>query len=169
MAFSSLLILILFCPCYIFMLVFLFYFNTFQKNPGQGTSDGTFRNKKYFACRPDSGVFVALDKLAPFVEINERVVTFAGDAPVRGTVRFIGEDKGSHGQVHTIVGLELVSDIVNVVVTCRTHFDLLEKQSNIFSILSKLSLQCKLWYLKALGDIRMYMYNNYSPEMTYMN
>ena len=67
-------------------------------------------------------------------------MTFAGDAPVRGTVRFIDEDKGSHGQVHTIVGLELVSDIVNVVVTCRTHFDLLEKQSNIFSILSKLSL-----------------------------
>ena len=55
------------------------------------------------------------------VEINERVVTFAGDAPVRGTVRYIGEDKDSHGQVHTIVGLELVSDIVNVVVTCRIH------------------------------------------------
>ena len=55
------------------------------------------------------------------VKINERVVTFAGDAPVRGTVRFIGEDKDSHGQAHTIVGLELVSDIVNVVVTCRIH------------------------------------------------
>ena len=44
-------------------------------------------------------------------------MTFAGDVPVRGTVRFIGEDKDSYGQVHTIVGLELVSDIVNVVVT----------------------------------------------------
>lgn len=44
-------------------------------------------------------------------------MAFAGDVPVRGTVRFIGEDKGSHGQVHTVVGLELVSDIVNVVVT----------------------------------------------------
>lgn len=43
------------------------------------------------------------------VQIDERVVTFAGDAPVRGTVRYIGEDKDSHGQVHTIVGLDLVS------------------------------------------------------------
>ena len=43
------------------------------------------------------------------VKIDERVVTFAGDAPVRGIVRYIGEDKDSHGQLHTIVGLELVS------------------------------------------------------------
>ena len=128
---------------------FLFYFNTFQKNPGQG-GDGTFRGQSYFNCAPDSGVFVALDKLTPFVEINERVVTFAGDAPVRGTVRYIDEDKDSHGQVHTIVGLELVSDIVNVVVTCRIHFDVLAKHSNIFSILSKLSLQFRLWYLNVL-------------------
>ena len=55
------------------------------------------------------------------VKIDERVVTFAGDAPVREIVRYIGEDKDSNGQVHTIVGLELVSDIVNVVVTCRIH------------------------------------------------
>ena len=55
------------------------------------------------------------------VKINERVVTFAGDVPVRGTVRYVGEDKDSHGQVHTIVGLELVSDMVNVVVTCRIN------------------------------------------------
>ena len=74
------------------------------------------------------------------MEINERVVTVAGDAPVRGTVRYIGKDKDSHGQVHTIVGLELVSDIDNVVVTCRIHFNLLVKHSNIFSVLSKLSL-----------------------------
>ena len=52
------------------------------------------------------------------VKIDERVVTFA---PVRGIVRYIGEDKDSNGQVHTIVGLELVSDIVNVFVTCRIH------------------------------------------------
>ena len=55
------------------------------------------------------------------VRIDERVVTFAGDAFVRGIFRYIGENKDSHGQVHTIVGLELVSDIVNVVVTCRIH------------------------------------------------
>ena len=34
-------------------------------NPGLGTSDGTFRNKRYFACAADSGVFVGLDKLTP--------------------------------------------------------------------------------------------------------
>ena len=67
-------------------------------------------------------------------------MTFAGDAPVRGTVRYIGKDKDSHGHVHTIVGLELVSDIGNVVVTCIIHFNLLVKHSNIFSVLSKLSL-----------------------------
>ena len=67
-------------------------------------------------------------------------MTFDDDVPVRGTVLYIGEDKDSHGQVSTIVGLELVSDIVNVVVTCRIHFNLLEKHSNIFSILSKLIL-----------------------------
>lgn len=145
---------------------FLFYFNTFQKNPYQGGGDGTFRGQRYFNCAPDSGVFVALDKLTPFVEIDERVVTFAGDAPVRGIVRYIGEDKDSHGQVHTIVGLELVSDIVNVVVTCRIHFDVLEKHSNIFSILSKLSLQFRLWYLNALRDIDVHVYK-YSLEMTY--
>ena len=75
-------------------------------------------------CAPDSGVFVALDKLTPFEDsdsnvhlpvrriqgfyINERVVTFAGVYPVRGTVRYIGEDKDSNGQIRTIVGLELV-------------------------------------------------------------
>ena len=35
-------------------------------------------------------------------------MTFAGDYPVRGTVRYIGEDKDSNGQIRTIVGLELV-------------------------------------------------------------
>ena len=55
------------------------------------------------------------------VRIDERVVTFVGDVPVRGIVSYIGEDKDSCGQVHTIVGLALVSDIVNVVVTCGIH------------------------------------------------
>ena len=34
-----------------------------QRNPGQGTSDGTYRNKRYFTCAPDSAVFVGLHKL----------------------------------------------------------------------------------------------------------
>lgn len=37
------------------------------EHPGQGTSDGTFRNHQYFSCPPDSGVFVGLDKLTPRV------------------------------------------------------------------------------------------------------
>ena len=132
-------------------------------------------NKRYFQCRQDSGVFVALDKLTPIedsessprsfasrmipsifkgkndheqkvhaprkgadykVKTDERVVTFAGDVPVRGTVRYIGEDIDSHGQVHTVVGLELVSDIANVVVTRRLliHFKLLDEHFNFFFI-----------------------------------
>lgn len=71
------------------------------------------------------------------LEIGERVVTFDGDAPVRGTVRYIGEDKDSHGQVHTVLGLELVSETVNVVIPCTIHFNLLDKHFNFFSILSK--------------------------------
>jgi len=35
------------------------------KHLGQGTSDGTFRSKRYFTCPVDSGVFVGLDKLTP--------------------------------------------------------------------------------------------------------
>ncbi|PFX21247.1 Ubiquitin carboxyl-terminal hydrolase CYLD [Stylophora pistillata] len=39
--------------------------------PGQGTSDGTFRNRKYFECMKDSGVFVQLDKLTPLEDSPE--------------------------------------------------------------------------------------------------
>ena len=70
------------------------------------------------------------------VKIDERVVTFDGDVPVRGTVRYIGEDKDSHGQVHTILGLELVSDTANVVVSCTIHFNLLDNHFHFFSFLS---------------------------------
>ena len=71
------------------------------------------------------------------LEIGERVVTFDGDAPVRGTVRYIGEDKDSHEQVHTVAGLELVSETVNVVIPCTIQLNLLDKHFNFFSILSK--------------------------------
>ncbi|PFX11741.1 Ubiquitin carboxyl-terminal hydrolase CYLD [Stylophora pistillata] len=126
------------------------------KNPGSGTCTGTFRNKKYFTCAPDSGVFVGLDKLTPredeedlksqkvakkdentqtslktrlkdsiwsfwkgthkqrsfkeikgVLKIDERVVTFMNDNPARGTVRYIGEEKDSTGNVYIIVGLEM--------------------------------------------------------------
>ena len=67
-------------------------------------------------------------------------MAFPGDVPVRGTVRYIGEDKDSNGQVHTVVGLELVSDVVNVVVTCRIHFKLLDKHFNFFHFFLFLSI-----------------------------
>ena len=40
--------------------------------------------------------------------IGQRVVAFTDGAPIRGIVRYIGEEKNLNGQVHTIVGLELV-------------------------------------------------------------
>ena len=54
---------------------FSLLFSIFQKNPGFGKSDGTFRNKRYFTCAPDSGVFVGLDKLAPFEDDNSELRT----------------------------------------------------------------------------------------------
>ena len=43
------------------------------------------------------------------LKVNERVVTFVNDRPARGTVRYIGEERDSTGNVYIIVGLELVS------------------------------------------------------------
>lgn len=114
-------------------------------------------NKHYFTCPPDSGVFVALDKLRPredpysqsperdenaeanfisrlwdtvmlsfhkgknkrslpqertnqVLKCDQRVVTFIDDCPARGTVRYIGQEKDASGNVHTIVGLEMVGN-----------------------------------------------------------
>ena len=143
--------------CY--FLDYAFHSLTFQKNKGCGTSDGTFQNKRYFKCDPDSGVFVGLDKLMPMddaeynsysktpkrdehgqadlksklrdtvfpsflrgkndhslqattvdrLKIDQRVVTFLEDkTPLRGTVRFIGEEKD--GSRRILVGVELVGN-----------------------------------------------------------
>ena len=44
------------------------------------------------------------------IEIDQRVVTFVkDDCPIRGLVRFIGEDRDQYGKLRTIVGLKLVS------------------------------------------------------------
>ena len=43
------------------------------------------------------------------LKLDERVVTFVNDRPARGTVRYIGEERDSTGNVYIIVGLELVS------------------------------------------------------------
>lgn len=126
-------------------------------HPGQGTCDGTYRNKRYFTCPADSGIFVALDKLRPredpyskspesdentganfksrlrdtvvpsflkgkneqklpqersnrALECDQRVVTFIEDRPARGTVRYTGQEEGASGNVHTLVGLEMVGN-----------------------------------------------------------
>ena len=121
--------------CY--FLDYSFHSLTFQeKYPGLGLCDGTFGKKRYFTCDPDSGVFVGLDKLMPlddaeykspsklkgkndqslqartvdYLSTDQRVVTFLedNDTPVRGTVRFIGEEKDASGRV--LVGLELVGN-----------------------------------------------------------
>ena len=45
------------------------------------------------------------------VRIDERVVTLIEGSPARGTVRYIGKEVDSTGNVYTIVGLELVSSL----------------------------------------------------------
>ena len=50
------------------------------------------------------------DRFNQVLEIYQRVVTFLGDDPVRGTVRYIGQEKDSSGNVRTIVGLEMVGN-----------------------------------------------------------
>ena len=47
-------------------------------------------------------------KLPQVLKIGERVVTFIGDYPARGTVGYIGEEKDSSGNLRGIVGLEMV-------------------------------------------------------------
>ncbi|KAJ7388256.1 hypothetical protein OS493_038923 [Desmophyllum pertusum] len=88
------------------------YYADHGKNPGQGTSDGTFRNKRYFNCGADSGVFVGLDKLKPKEDLDppanlQKDAKMLRDYPFRGTVRYIGEEKDASGNVQTIVGLEM--------------------------------------------------------------
>ena len=41
-------------------------------------------------------------------KIGQRVVTFIRDCPLRGTLRYIGEEK----DVGTIMGLEMVSNLI---------------------------------------------------------
>jgi len=53
-----------------------------HQNPGFGTCDGTYGNKRYFKCDPDSGVFVGFDKLAPLKDDNSELTT-ASDSPKR--------------------------------------------------------------------------------------
>jgi len=44
------------------------------------------------------------------LEIYQRIVTFIGGYPFRGTVRYIGQEEDASGNMCTIVGLELVGN-----------------------------------------------------------
>ena len=63
-------------------------------HPGQGTCDGTFRNKRYFTCPPYSGVFVGLDKLRPQEDPDSKSPKRDENAEAKsrltGTVHFCG-------------------------------------------------------------------------------
>jgi len=50
------------------------------------------------------------EKVNQALEIDQRVVTVIEDYPVRGTVRYIGQEEDASGNMHTIVGLELVGN-----------------------------------------------------------
>lgn len=46
-------------------------------------------------------------RIDPELEVNQRIVTFIDDHESRGTVRYIGEEKDSNGNVQKILGLEM--------------------------------------------------------------
>jgi len=47
------------------------------------------------------------ERIKQELEIEQRVVTFIEDRPVRGTVRYIGQEEDGSGNMRTIVGLEM--------------------------------------------------------------
>ena len=49
------------------------------------------------------------ERIDQVLKIDQRVVTFIWDYPARGTVRYIGEEKDSNGNVQKLLGLEMVS------------------------------------------------------------
>ena len=50
------------------------------------------------------------ERIDQVLEIDQRVVIFIQDYPVRGTVRYIGKEGDTSGNMRTIVGLELVGN-----------------------------------------------------------
>ena len=51
-------------------------------------------------------------RIDPELEVNQRIVTFIDDHESRGTVRYIGEEKDSNGNVQNILGLEMVRPVL---------------------------------------------------------
>ena len=50
------------------------------------------------------------ERINQVLERDQRVVTFVEDRPARGTVRYIGQEEDASGNVHTILGLEMVGN-----------------------------------------------------------
>jgi len=50
------------------------------------------------------------ERINQMLEIDERIVTFIEDHPARGTVRYIGREEDTSGDMRTIVGLEMVGN-----------------------------------------------------------
>ena len=110
---------------------FSLIFSIFQKNPGFGKSDGTFRNKRYFRCAPDSGVFVGLDKLAPFEDDNSELKN-ASNSPKRD----------DHGQVNLKSRLDsVVPSFLKVKSVLKVpqprHFDTLKIDQRVVTFCDK--------------------------------
>jgi len=95
----------------------MFGIELFPEHEGKGASNGTFKNKVYFQCKEDCGVFATVLKLKPAKEtsvghfladsdkksllnpplttscplaINDRIVWMSDGGPEHGTVRWIG-------------------------------------------------------------------------------
>ena len=64
--------------------------------------------------KPEQMSFQGIDGVP---KTDERVVTFIKDSPARGTVRYIGKEVDSAGNVYIVAGLELVG-IHNFLLNC---------------------------------------------------
>ncbi len=109
----------------------------FQEYQGKGTVDGTFRRNHFFKTRPDSAVFVPLNKIKrcldhnqfkeigfqvpaeyepeeePPLPIGDRVVWVSDSGPEHGTVKWIGFLHDTRDKEWT-VGVEFVSQLLFV-------------------------------------------------------
>lgn len=111
-----------------------------QYNKGQGVSDGSFREKRFFKCDPDSALFVGLHRIrkckeapkgppasASFAEkcglkLNDRIVWMSDQGPEHGVVKWIGLLPDSRSDDDITVGVEFVSREVTVLYRKVIHW-----------------------------------------------
>ena len=78
------------------------------------------------------------------LKIDERVVTLFKNSPARGTVRYIGEEIDSTGNIYIIVGLELVGNLnfsLNCTCLCGCRVPLKSKLTVFTQIYSESSIK----------------------------